>query len=73
MNKRVWRPINLLSRNKYTPNVNGGHIKAGLNTLRCEKGLEHEDWVNFDKIKQRCYGGVAFMVGKHSFGGILIA
>ena len=24
--------------------------EAGLNTLRCEKGLEHEGWVNFYQI-----------------------
>ena len=53
--------------------MNGGHIKDGFKTLRCEKGLDHEDLVKFDKIKQRCYGGVALMVGQHSFGGRLIA
>ena len=58
---------------KDTPSVNGGHIKAILKTLRCEKGLDHEDWVNFDQIKWHCYGGVALMVGQHSFGGRLIA
>ena len=25
-------------------------LEAGFKTLRCEKGLEHEDWVNFDQI-----------------------
>ena len=27
------------------------YIKAGLNTIRCEKGLEQVEEVNFDQIK----------------------
>ena len=52
--------------------MNGGHIKVGLKTLRCENGPKHEDWVKFDQIKQCCYGGVAFVVGHRSFGGRLM-
>ena len=36
--------------------MKGGHLKVGFNTLVCEKGLEHEDWVKFDQIKQCWYG-----------------
>ena len=47
------------------------YIKAGLKTLWCEKGLEQVEEVNFDQIKQRCYGEVALMMGQRSFGGKL--
>ena len=32
--------------------MNGGHLKSYIETLVCEKGLEHEDWVNFDQINK---------------------
>ena len=38
MNKSVWRPINLLSRNKITANVNGDHLSSFIKHLCVWKG-----------------------------------
>ena len=54
---------------KDTPSVNGGNLNAVFKTLRCEKGLEHEYWVNFDQINNAVMEEWTFMEGQRIFGG----